>query len=70
MAFAEAMADQRWNKSRGQTYDGAMAFVKPMLMGKGSEIMPILQVVALARQHQPEHFYFVLLVLTNILSSL
>ena len=26
MAFVEAMADQRWNKSCGQMYDGAMAF--------------------------------------------
>ena len=61
-------------------YDGAMAFVKAMLVGKGAEIMSILQMVALARQHQLEHCkslnvicffsYFALLVLTNILSSL
>ena len=80
MAFVEAMADQRWNKSRGQTYDGAMAYVKAMLMGKGAEIMSILQMAALARQYQSEHCkslnvicflsYFALLVLTNILSSL
>ena len=75
----EAMADQRCNKSHGQTYDGSMTFVKAMTMVKGAEIIFILQMVALARQHQSEHCkslnvicffsYFALLVLANILSS-